>query len=195
MDGLEEQGIEEPHKAQRPATSISAQQHTVEPLAGKWKRFCLGVGLAERDPDTNLSNLRLADDMFFISGSLKHATTMLDDLTTATTAHGLQLHPTKTKLFSNTTSQRGKRQHGGSSWYEHQDPTAIRGNQIPWSTNPSLSKNAIQVEFGHRIKCAWATFTSRSQKLTSPKNPPRDRLKLFDATVPHHSSTHQQRGR
>ena len=41
--------------------------------------------------------------------------------------------------------------------------------------------NAVQVEFEHRIKCAWATFTSHRQELTSPRHPLRDRLKL-DAT-------------
>ena len=59
------------------------------------------------DPNTNLSNLRFADDILLISGSLKHTTTMADDLTTATTAHGLQLHPTKTQIISNTTSKSG----------------------------------------------------------------------------------------
>ena len=31
---------------------------------------------------------------------------MLDDLTAAATAHGLQLHPKKNKIISNTTSKR-----------------------------------------------------------------------------------------
>ena len=45
-------------------------------------------------------------------------------------------------------------------------------------------KNAVQVEFDHCTKCAWATFTSHRQDLTSPPyHPLRDRLKLLDATV------------
>ena len=44
-------------------------------------------------------------------------------------------------------------------------------------------KNAVQVEFEHRIKCVWSTFTTHRLELTSPKYPLRDRLKLFDATV------------
>ena len=43
-------------------------------------------------------------------------------------------------------------------------------------------KNAVQVEFEHRIKCSWATLTSYRQELTSTQYPLRDRLKLFDAT-------------
>ena len=38
-------------------------------------------------------------------------------------------------------------------------------------------KDAVQVEFALRIKCAWATFTSHSQQLPSPKDPLKDRLK------------------
>ena len=44
-------------------------------------------------------------------------------------------------------------------------------------------KDAVQVEFEHHIECAWATFTSYRQELTSPKYPLRNRLKLFNATV------------
>ena len=40
-------------------------------------------------------------------------------------------------------------------------------------------ENAVQIEFDHRIKCAWETFTSHRQ---SPKDPLRDTLKFFDAT-------------
>ena len=70
-----------------------------------WNRGSHGVKLAEHDPDTNFSFLRFADDIVLISGSLKHTTSVLDEFTTATTAHGLQRHLTKTKIISNTTSK------------------------------------------------------------------------------------------
>ena len=70
----------------------SLLQHITKPVAGKWKRCDHGARLAEHDPKANLSNLRRADDILLISGSLKHTTAMPDDLTTATTARGLQLH-------------------------------------------------------------------------------------------------------
>ena len=69
-------------------------------LTGTRKRYNHGVRLAEHDPDTNLSNLRFADDVFLISDSRKYTTTMPDDPNTATTAHGLQLHSTRTNIFS-----------------------------------------------------------------------------------------------
>ena len=58
----------------------------MKPLTGVWKRHNLAVRLAEDDTNTNLSNLRCADDSLFIGGSLEHTTTMLHDLTTAATA-------------------------------------------------------------------------------------------------------------
>ena len=56
---------------------------------------------------------------------------MLDRLTTDTRAHGLQLHSTKTKIISKTTSKTQNKQHSGSSRDEHRDLTAKRENQIP----------------------------------------------------------------
>ena len=35
-------------------------------------------------------------------------------------------------------------------------------------------KNALQVEFDHHIKYAWAIFTSNRLELTSPRYPLRD---------------------
>ena len=86
----------------------SLQQFIMKPLTGKWKRCNHGILLVEHDADRNLSNLRFTADILLISGSLKHTTTMLDDITTAATAHGLQLHSTKSQIISNTTSKRGR---------------------------------------------------------------------------------------
>ena len=53
-----------------------------------------GVRVAKHD------RLTLADAILLIIGPLKHTTSMPDDLTTATTAHGLQLYTTKTRIIS-----------------------------------------------------------------------------------------------
>ena len=101
---------------------------------------------------------------------------MLDDLTKATTAHGL--HSTKTKLTSSTTSKRGR-----GNTVAVQDMNIVippLEEKIKYLGQLITFKNAVQVEFEHR---AWATFTSDRQELTSPEYPLRDRLKLFDATV------------
>ena len=56
----------------------------MKPLTGKWKRCNHGVLLVEHDADRNLSNLRFTADILLITGSLKHTTTMLDDITSST---------------------------------------------------------------------------------------------------------------
>ena len=88
---------------------------------------------------------------------------------------------TKPQSTSNTTSKRGR----GNT-------VAVQGmnieilplqGKIKYFGQLVNFKNAEEVEFEHRIKCAWATFTSHRQELTSPTYPLRDRLELFDATV------------
>ena len=84
--------------------------------------------LAEFDRDEKCPNFCLVDDILPISGSLKHTTTMLGDLTTAAMAHGLQLNPTNTKKHLQHDIKHHTRQHGRSSGGEHRGPTTERGN-------------------------------------------------------------------
>ena len=102
----------------------SLLQHIVKPAEGKWKRDNHGVELAEHDPDTNLSNLRFADDILLISGSLKNVTNMLarPDHSNDGTRPAISLHENQHNLQYDIKTR--KRQHCGSSRNEHRDPTA-----------------------------------------------------------------------
>ena len=124
---------------------------------------------------------------------MKHATTMLDELSTATTAHGLQLHPTKKQIISNTASKRDR----GNTVTVQRKNIEILPPEVETKHLGQLItfKNAVQVELEHHIKCAWGTFTISQQELMSPKYPLWDTLKLFDANLTHHTSSHQERGR
>ena len=102
-------------------------QHILKPLPEKWNRDIHGVTLVENDSDATLSIFRFADDNLLISGSLKHTTTMLDDITTATTAHGLPRHSTKRKLISNTTSKSRSMRVGNI----HEPRTGVDVSKIP----------------------------------------------------------------
>ena len=62
--------------------------------------------------------------------------------------------------------------------------------EIKYLTQFITFKNARQIEFEHCISCEWAAFKSHRQELTSPKYPLRETPQW-----PHHSSTHQERGR
>ena len=118
--------------------------------------------------NTNLSNLGFADDILLISGSLKHTTTMLDDFTTATTAHGFHRHSTKTKkVISHTTSKNQKHNNMVTVQVMNIETHPAVGN-IKYLGQLTSFNSAVPVEFDYRIKCAWAAFTSQRQGL-SPK--------------------------
>ena len=109
---------------------------------------------AEHDPDATLSNLMFADDILLITGSLMHTATMQDDLTTSTTAYGLQFHSTKILIISNATStrRRGNTVQGMNiEIFPPEGKAKYFGRFITF-------KNAVQVEFEHSIKCSWGTF-------------------------------------
>ena len=46
----------------------SLLQYIMKTRTGKWKMYNHGVRLAEHDHDTNLPNLRFADDILLIGG-------------------------------------------------------------------------------------------------------------------------------
>ena len=75
----------------RRAPTIDVPRFIMKPISEKVNRDNHRVRVIEHDCDPNLLNFMFADDILLISGSLQH-TTMLDDLITATTLHGLQLH-------------------------------------------------------------------------------------------------------
>ena len=130
----------------------SLPEHITKQPSEKWNRANRRVRLA---------------GILLNSGSLKHTTTMLDDLTKATTVHGLQQHSTKTKIISHTTLKA-----------RNNNAVAIQGmhieilppeGKIKYLGQLITVKNAVQVEFDSRIKCAWATSMSHRQELTSPR--------------------------
>ena len=100
---------------------------------------------------------------------------------TATMAHGLQLHPTKTCIISNP---RSKTRHNNTVAVETMNIEILPPKaNIKYLGQLITFKSAVHVEFDHRIECAWATLMSHMQEMTSPRHPVRDQLQLFDPTV------------
>ena len=98
------------------------------PTVRKVERDNHGVRHVEHNHDANLSNLRFADDILLISGSVDHTTTMPDDLTTASTAQGLQLHAMNKKHLQHDI----KKQKNNRS-----QPRTPRASTIPPTANPN----------------------------------------------------------
>ena len=86
-------------KSLRQTARNSAHRPQAGDQAGRPSQHALIQPTASTHHETTES-----DVILLISGSLKHTTTLLN-YTTATTAHGLQTHSTKTKIISNTTSR------------------------------------------------------------------------------------------
>ena len=117
--------------------------------------------VAEKSPLTEKQSqtgrARPRRDILLISSSL--TATMLDDFSTATTAHGLQLHTMKTKIISNTRSENKT---SNSVEVQGININILPEGQIKYIGQLITVKDAIRVDPDHRIKCAWVTFTDRS---------------------------------
>ena len=74
-------------------------QHVPESLIPDWQRRRRGLQLAHTD-ESVLTNLRFADDILLVSQTLPNLKTLLGDLVTAASPHGLEVHPTKTKIMT-----------------------------------------------------------------------------------------------
>ena len=156
------------HTAPRPTASNRAHRRQLQTIplrpgsqAGRPAQYALvqrgtetttESGLAEHGCDANLSNLRFPGDILLISGSLKDTTTMLDDLTTATKSHGSQLHPTKAKTISNTTSKH--RKNNMVAVQEMHTEVLLPEGKIKHLGQLITFKSEVQVELDHRIQCA-----------------------------------------
>ena len=104
-----------------------------------------------------------------ISGLLKHTTTVLDDRTTATTAHGLQFHPTNTQIIFNTKSKRGRGNTVAVQGMNIEILPPEGKNDILWSTHhlpQAPYKSSLNTSPNAR-----GQHSSHRQELTSPEYP------------------------
>ena len=121
---------------------------------------------------------------------MKHATTMLDELSTATTAHGPQLRPTKIPIISNTASKRGR---GNTVTVQRMNIEILPSERETKHLGQLIFfNNAVQVELEQSGQHSWAL----QQELKSSKVPTEGHTQTLRRQFgPHHTSTHQERGR
>ena len=127
----------------------------------------------KKAPCTSLPNSRSADVILLISISLQHATTMLDDVTQLRQHVACNnMHSTKAKSISNATPK--PRNSKTATAQGTKICILPPDGKIEYIDELITFKNALQVELDHLIECAWATFTSHRQELTSPTYPLRE---------------------
>ena len=112
--------------------------------------------LVEDDHDTNLSNLRFADDIHRLTRAHDH--------------HARRPHHIRNGTRLATTHHENK-QHFQKHFHQRRKIKHL-GQLI-------TLKNAVEVEFDHRIKCACATFTSHRKESSTHRFPSKGRLKTF----------------
>ena len=161
----------------------SVSEHIMRRVKRRWAPKSMGVCL-ELHTDDRLTNLRFADDILLVAGTLDHMKMMLGDLSTEAAITGLCLHPDKTKIMHNGhRPHRGKRPPGhvdvlGMSIevLSPQQGTKYLGRKLQFSDSHS-------VEIENRIATAWRKFHALKQELTGRAYSLNSRLKLFNSTI------------
>ena len=82
-------------------------EDVVDEVKKEWlkKGWGLKLGFTEC---TQLTNLRFADDILLVAGTLRQTKAMLKNIKQAAAKVGLELHPDKTKILSNATRGTGR---------------------------------------------------------------------------------------
>ena len=138
-------------------------------LSGSCNRDNHSVRLVEDDPDTDLSNPRFADDILLVSGSNMRPPCW-------TTPPQPQRHTAvndSPRKQNHLQRDIPKNRRNSVTVQGMNIEVPPREGKIKYLGQLITFKDPVQVEFDHRINCAWATFTSHRQELTSPKYPPR----------------------
>ena len=148
----------------------------MRPCVEKWS--ATGWGWSLEKNQTNLLNLRFADDLLLLGRSHFQVQSMLSDIREAAAQVGLSLHFGKTKVLHNGRGQdvRRKSVKVVTADVEIVEVTDYLGSKL------SL-KNTMDCEVEHRVSRAWAKFATFWNELLHKKTNLFDRVRLFDSVV------------
>jgi len=157
-------------------------EHAMRPIRQQWMDKKMGVLVGPTDA-CRLTNLRFADDVLLVARTQKQLSQTLCDVRESVSKFGLELHPEKTKVLTNTGRKTGR----GRDHKMIIDDLTIEilpmDGYVKYLGRHISFDRPMQTEIEHRVRCAWAKFASFKQELTNKHYPLRDRLKLFDSVV------------
>jgi hypothetical protein len=160
----------------------SLLEHIFRSIKPGWNQKRFGVQMGTGD-QSRLSNLRFADDVLLVGTSQRQITMMLSDMHVAALRFGLQLHPEKTKIMTNTTRKSG-RGTCTKATIEGMDVSILPlSGCVKYLGRQLCFENSHEVELQNRIRGGWVKFMTHKQELTSKHYALNDRLKLFDTVV------------
>ena len=131
----------------------------------------------------DLTNLRFADDVMLFAKTLPQLQKMLGDIITEAGTRGLELHPDKAKILSNTVRRTGR------SAARYVDINGLRIEIIPWDGDVKYLGRKISLadpnktEIENRIAAAWRSFMSLKNEFTNKSYTINRRLELFNCVV------------
>ena len=148
-------------------------------IKANWTQKKLGIRLGAAE----LSNLRFADDVLLIAKTLPQLQKMLGDIITEARKRGLELHPDKTKILSNTVRRTGR------SAAKYADVEGLRIEILPHDGSVKYLGQKIsfsdphKIELENQIAAAWRSFMSMKSEFTNKLYSIRRRLELFNVVV------------
>ena len=148
----------------------------------EWHKKAWGIQLGHTK-ESILSNLRFADDVLLVATTLPQLAKLLASLSSAAKKRGLELHPDKTKIFSNTMRRTGR----GKETHAEINGMSIQilpyEDSIKYLGRATSFHNTNATEIANRINAAWRKFMVYKTELTSKHYPLTSRIRLFDGVV------------
>ena len=153
-------------------------QKALEDDIPRWqKKKGMGTYLSDNDHDC-LTNLRFADDVPLFASSKEQLQKMLCEFKQSTEKVGLRIHPGKTKILRNQSSDTRREIEADNIKVE----ILTRGESTKYLGQMITFHQQETTEIRNRIR-AWATFHKYRQGLTSKNYLLKHRLWLFDAEI------------
>ena len=142
----------------------------------RWqKKRGMGISLRDQAEDSH-TNLRFADDVMLFATSLEQLQKMLSEFKKSTPKVFLKIHPGKTKILSNQSSNRNKKVQIDDIQVEvllKEESTKYLGQLITFQQQETK-------EIKNGIRAAWASFQEYRQEVTSRHHRLQHRLQLFN---------------
>ena len=151
-------------------------------LKKKWDTRRQGFDLEYGEP-RRLQNLRFADDILLLGGTLGQVTSMLADLSAEAKAVGLEIHFGKTKILSNVVDRKGPSRAREVEVAGQKVEVLQPGESVAYLGRCLCFEDAEDREVEHRIGRGWAKFAVFKGELCDRRYSLLHRLKLFNAVI------------
>eukprot|EP00973_Karenia_brevis_P001306 178011-Karenia_brevis.AAC.1 len=143
----------------------SVLEYIMSRMKQKWqsRRYGLKLGATSM---SDLTNLRFADDVLLFARTQLQVKKMLADVQDEAAKCGLQLHPDKTKIFTNVSKRRG------NNGANHVTINDMNIEILAWSSSTKYLGRLVgfdriqELELDNRIRQAWKSFMANKSELT-----------------------------